>query len=297
MLVLKNFIKYQSLGNDFIIFDWYKKPSIFMQNELHDVSWKRFVARICDRHFGVGADGVLIITGAAQTSMPEVLVFNADGGSAQTCLNGLRCVADYLFLQYHFPEQFTITMGSRAFDCSAKRGADGGVLVETKIAPVVYDSVRTITNLDRHFDGHVVSVGNPHFIIFEQVAAAVLASYGKALETHASFPAGTNVEFVWSVHTTGREKVYAMLVHERGCGITLACSSGAAATVGLLGHQGSLAPQEKIVVRMQGGDVLAWIDEQKHIVLRAQAQQIFKGTFDDQIEVYSSVQQSHASRV
>src|SRR3989338_3089954 len=160
MSVLKNFIKYQSLGNDFIIFDWYKKPSVFMHNELHDTSWKRFVAHICDRHFGVGADGVLIVIGAPQTGMPEVFVFNADGSAAETCLNGLRCVVDYLFLQYHFPEQFIIKMGQRMFDCSAKRDAAGALLIDAKVAPIVYIGERSVAVQDRTFNGHVVTVGN-----------------------------------------------------------------------------------------------------------------------------------------
>src|SRR3989338_293477 len=113
MQFLKHFVKYQSLGNDFIVFDWFKKPTSFIQEELKDAQWKEFVIKTCDRHFGVGADGVLIITCCPQEGVPEILVFNADGSNGQTCLNGLRCVAKHLFDTHHFPKEFRIKMSQR----------------------------------------------------------------------------------------------------------------------------------------------------------------------------------------
>src|SRR5438045_267055 len=117
MSILKNFVKYHSLGNDFIVFDWYKRPSFYMHNELQEASWKQFVIDMCNRHYGVGADGIVIITNSQQAGMPEMLIFNADGTQAESCLNGLRCVAKYLFTEYHFPESFNIKLGQRIIEC------------------------------------------------------------------------------------------------------------------------------------------------------------------------------------
>ena len=103
MSLLKQFVKYQSLGNDFIIFDWYKKPALFVQVELSGGHFSSVVQRLCDRHFGVGADGVLVITSHQEFGFPVVTIYNADGSKAESCLNGLRCVADYLFTEYYAP--------------------------------------------------------------------------------------------------------------------------------------------------------------------------------------------------
>jgi len=141
MSILKNFVKYHSLGNDFIVFDWYKRPASYMENELHGAAWKQFIARICDRHYGVGADGVLIVTSCPQAGMPEMLIFNADGSPAEMCLNGLRCVAHYLFNTYKFPEHFSIKVGSRVIDClvSQPKGQPGTYEIITTIGVITHE--------------------------------------------------------------------------------------------------------------------------------------------------------------
>jgi len=300
MSILKNFIKYQSLGNDFVVFDWYKKPSVFMQQELLDSTWKQFIVRICDRHYGVGADGVLIITGNAAMGMPEMLIFNADGSQAETCLNGARCVAHYLFTNYHFPEHFFIKLGARQAECFVSQAAYGSenCQITMNIGSIDYRGQQTLVCDDKNFNGHCVSVGNPHFIIFEQTTLPWLACNGKAIESHEQFPNKTNVEFVWeSAQSSATERIFDVLVYERGCGITLACGSGATAVTGLLANQGLINTSQRIALKMPGGVVTAWVDADGSVFLQAAAQLIFSGIFEDHIEEYRQLRPQLAGRI
>lgn len=301
MSILKNFVKYHSLGNDFIVFDWYKRPSLYMHNELNEHSWKQFVIDTCDRHYGVGADGILVITNCQQAGMPEMLIFNADGTQAESCLNGLRCVAQYLFTQYRFPEQFKIKLGQRIIDCTVKPSLSQREEydVTTDVGCITYNGQKSVEIQGKTFDGHVVAIGNPHFIIFDNVSSDWLASHGKLIESHPAFAQKTNVEFVWQVKAKNQSeqgsRTYNVVVFERGCGITLACSSGAAAITGLLLQQGHIHVEEKIIISMPGGQLISWADVQGNIMLKASAHAVFKGVFEDHIEEQPS--RSHVQLV
>lgn len=284
--MLKNFIKYQALGNDFIIFDWYKKPAVFVQSELTMPLWSDFVKLACNRHLGVGADGVLVITSDNQLGMPEILIFNADGSRAESCFNGLRCVADFLSVTYHFPPLFHIKMGHRIIDCVVNAVVGQDRDITTNVGPVVYEGDKTVAIDQASFEGCVVNVGNPHFIIFKQTTLDWLSLYGRFLESHEQFPARTNVEFVWPITTTfasiTKNRSYAMLVYERGCGITFSCSSGAAAVIGLLYKQNQIKIQEKIDICMPGGFVTGWVDEKESVFLAGHATLVFTASFESE---------------
>lgn len=299
MSILKSFIKYQSLGNDFIVFDWYKRPASYMENELHSTAWKQFIARICDRHYGVGADGILIITNCPQAGMPEMLIFNADGSQAEMCLNGLRCVAHYLFITYKFPEHFSIKVGTRVIDCLMQQSKEqpGMYEVVATVGVITNEGTKTIKTAAGDFQGHVVQVGNPHFIVFDTITQEMLQLHGKLIESHESFPNRTNVEFVWDGGEGKGEKIFNVMVYERGCGVTLACSSGAAAITGLLAEQGSIIKNQKIILHMLGGNVSAWVDNRGYIVLQAGAQQLFKGVLEDYIEEYRQLRPQDQAQI
>jgi diaminopimelate epimerase len=300
MSVLKNFVKYHSLGNDFVVFDWYKRPAVYMHNELHDASWKKFVVRICDRHYGVGADGVLIITSNATAGMPEMLIFNADGTQAEMCLNGVRCVAHYLYVTHHFPDHFTLKVGDRVIECSilSQSEQDGAHGIVTRVGCVSCAGEHSIDTANGAFNGFVASIGNPHFIIFQETTIDWLAQHGKTLETHPFFERGTNVEFVWmSQNKSSGEKTFNVLVYERGCGITLACSSGAAAITGVLLDRGMITKTQKIILSMPGGSIRSFVDVDGSVVLQATAQQVFKGSFEDQVEEYHQLNARSVARL
>lgn len=283
MSLLKQFIKYQSLGNDFVVFDWFKKPALFVHAELSGDGFGAFVRNLCDRHRGVGADGVLVITNHPQASQPEVTVFNADGSRAESCLNGVRCIAHHLYTEHHFPNKFSLLLGQRVVDCTIIKN-DDQVEIITQVGSAQIHGPLCVQTEAGAFDGSVVSIGNPHYFVFDAVSLEWLAAHGKAIESHASFPQRTNVEFVWPQTTPVHEGVlhsYGMHVYERGCGVTLACSSGAAALTALLHAQGAVRADEKIGIAMPGGAVVTWIAADGTISLQAPAHRVFTGLLED----------------
>jgi diaminopimelate epimerase len=299
--MIKNFIKYQSLGNNFVVYDWYAQPEDAIQKIIHDASWRAFVIEICNRNTGVGADGVLILKRFEQDEIPEMLIFTADGTQAESCLNGLRCVTHYLVTQYGFPAKFSIKLGKRMILCELEQSAQE-ILITNNVGPINYEGIKTVTIVEGTCQGHVASIGNPHFIIFEKIELPWLQQFGALLESHEAFPNKSNIEFVWEEqleHTSpspsavatlerrlegSRSDVsrgvpkYHVLVYERGCGITQACSSGAAAIVGTLLHLNKIEINQKIELMMLGGSVVGWVDQNKNVFLTAGADIVFTGT-------------------
>lgn len=289
--MLKNFYKYQSLGNDFILFDWYKKPETFVEQMLVEPNLQDLIVKICQPHIGVGADGVLILKGNTNARVAEMLIFNKDGSRAEICLNGLRCVAQHLFMNYNFPEKFQIKAGQRIVDCTVKNVKDNPeqVIVKNNIGKIEYIGEKTIKTSQGLISGHCASVGNPHFVIFEKRDISWLATFGSEIETHKEFEtptsSKTNVEFVWQEDSQKKSqeksinmpKNFSSIVYERGCGITLACSSGAAAIYGTLLKLGLVNKNEDIQITMPGGTVLCSTDQAENITLCAPANIVFNG--------------------
>ena len=262
-----NFFKYQSLGNDFILFDFY--PSV---NLKEDKNWNSIAQKLCNRHFGIGADGVLVLFNNQKLKVPQILIFNADGSQAEICLNGLRCVAHYLYKNHDFPVQFKIEMGGKLIDCQIEE-SDGENEIVTKIPSPLYLGEKEIDVNGTKFCGHVVNVGNPHFIILQETDVNWLKKYGHLIEGHKEFPNKTNVEFVWQ----DNKSIFNMLVYERGCALTLACSSGATAVIFLLNYLKKVLGEEKVFLKMPGGRLCCWIEQEQQVVLQAKADLVFKG--------------------
>ena len=257
----QTFVKYHSLGNDFVLFDWRGKNADAVMATVQDASWAPYVRQICQQHFGVGANGVLVV-------MPqnEFLIFNEDGSQAESCLNGLRCVADYLITN----GSIQIRMGQRLCICSL---SDGEIVSD--VGPVEILGEERLSIARKVLSGYSISVGNPHFVIMKKTTAAWLARHGQSLERHELFPQRTNVEFVWAAEDPFS---YHVLVYERGCGMTLACGSGAAAITGLFHRQGLIADGQKIALKMAGGTLSTWVEPSGHVMLSARAQKVFIGT-------------------
>lgn len=273
--MLNKFFKYQSLRNDFILFDWYKKSENSIKKVLSQKNWNQFVVNLCNRNFGIGADGILILKTGKKLQIPESLIFNSDGTQAEICLNGLRCINKHLFTYHNIEPEFQTKMGSKIIYCFIKNNKKD-IEIINKIKPAEYVETRTIKIFGKNYNGHVINLGNPHFVIFQKTDLKWLQEHGHLLEKHKSFANKTNVEFVWKNKKTNH---YNMLVHERGCGITLACSSGVAAVLWALFHLNKIKKEEKITVQMQGGEISCWIDKNQKITLQSTAQQVFKGSF------------------
>lgn len=241
------FTKMQGLGNDFVVIEGPARP------EADEV------VRLCDRRFGIGADGVLVVSPGTPIVMDY---WNADGSSAEMCGNGLRCVARYAFDKGW--------VDSAEFEVDTPAGVRtvrvGEHLVEVEIGPALIEGAETI-------DGAVyrlVDTGNPHAVrVVDDLASIDLGRIGPLVAAEAGFDAGCNVELI----TLGEDEV-TMRVWERGVGETLACGTGmvAAAAVALDGADG------EIRVNVPGGvgqveirDKVAW--------LTGPADYVFTGVF------------------
>jgi diaminopimelate epimerase len=238
-----NFIKYQSLGNDFIIISG---PSFSGEQ----------AARLCDRHYGIGADGILFLNGHS------VEVINSDGSKGGLCLNGLRCVAHYL--AGGSSSTVALSMAGRDFKCIVNKNS-----VTSYVGKVL--SIQEVHAAG--FAGYYTDIGNPHFIVFEEISSEKLEIVGSKLQHDPAFPAGINVEFVWQT-----QDGYKTLVYERGCGQTLACSSGASAIMQTLQQIKKITLEEIIKLEMSGGTLTSWIDAHGIVVQQADASPVFSGS-------------------
>ena len=263
------FIKYQSLGNDCILIDRFQNEKTSLEIS------PAMVTHICDRNFGVGADGVILITKDPETKLPSIHICNSDGTKAETCFNGLRCVADYLFQTYKLPSTFHVQIGTRTTTCTVLENAECR-RIRTNVGRVTYLGKKELVTSQGLFNAHIASVGNPHCIFFQKQTFAWLQSYGHEIESHPLFPDKTNVEFVTPVLEEA-QPTYDLLVYERGCGMTLACGSGAAAVVGVLATLGKISSEQNVSIQMPGGTLSACINQQGSVVLEAAATYVFKG--------------------
>ena len=241
--------KMQGLGNDFVILDYeeFKKTGLSMAE---------LAKKLCDRHFGIGADGMIIPDCKTADNVDIGWYFyNSDGSTAQMCGNGMRCFAKYVY-DKKLVDKKSFSVKTLAGVIKPELLNDGTVRVDMG-APILEDEKipfkgeRLLKVLDREFKINPVSMGNPHCVIFTEEDPLLLAkTYGPYIEKHEYFPEKTNVEFVKILSRTEVD----MRVFERGCGITLACGTGACATV-VAGVLNNLTEQ-KVKVNLLGGSVI-----------------------------------------
>lgn len=240
------------IGNDFVLVDSRSERLHTDEGEL--------ARKVCDRRFGVGADGLIFVEKSALAEV-RMRMLNPDGSESEMCGNGLRCVAR-LVLDHG---SMSIETGGRVVE--AELLADGRVRVDMGLA--------TIGRLDQEadsFTGVTVDVGNPHFVVLvDDVAAIQLEVVGPLLEHHPAFPQRTNVHFVQVVS----ERELIQRTWERGAGVTLACGSGACA-VAVAAHAlgKTKAPCE---VRLPGGTLEIEIGETGQVWMTGPVETVFVG--------------------
>jgi diaminopimelate epimerase len=243
------------------------------------------VEALCDRRFGVGADGVIRI-GRGSDDRPFMDYRNADGSLAEMCGNGLRCVA-LLLRDVGAETGASFEVDTRAGVRTVELLGDGRVRVDmgapgfTKAA-IPMRGPAWETYVDQPIDvggavvrGTAVSMGNPHLVLFldEEPEWSQVVHVGPVLEGDGRFPEGTNVEFA---HVDDREIV--ARVWERGSGETLACGSGACA-IGVAAHEMGLA-DHAARVRFPGGVLEVDRDDDGHATLTGPAARVLEGTVD-----------------
>lgn len=274
------FFKYHGTGNDFVVVE--------APEGRPDWATPDGVRRICDRHFGVGADGVLLIETGRQTRW-FMRVLNADGSEAEMCGNGIRCVARHVRERLDEPaDVFDIETLAGVKRCRVLPGPDGRVeAVAVSLGrPRVFESdgsffepagpaVVRVPALGREFDGLQVDMGNPHFVVFEGLDVESATRYGSVLSTSPQFPAGANVEFAIP---DGPDR-FRVVVYERGCGITLACGTGAGATATAAVVTGRAHAGRPIAIELPGGRLdLTVAPDLSDVLLQGPATLVFTGS-------------------
>ena len=257
------FAKMQGLGNDFMLV-YSQVPG--------NVS--PLCRRLCDRHFGIGADGVIFVS-PSWVADARMRIFNADGSEAKMCGNGIRCVAKYLY-DKGLVRQEAMTVetlsGVKALKLSVERDRVRSVSVDMGAARVEQVGVALPEGT-----GTLISVGNPHLVIFsDTVEDLPLSLWGPRIESDPRFPDGVNVEFV---QVLSPEKLR-MRVWERGCGVTLACGTGACAAAFAAVQQGSCPAGQPIEVVLDGGSLHITVDAEGGVSMAGPAVTVFEGAID-----------------
>ena len=283
------FAKYHGLGNDFVVVDL-RTASPDVAAAIQEPS---VVVAVCDRQFGVGADGVLAILPAATDADARMRVLNADGSEAEMCGNGIRCVVKELRERGGIvKDEMSIETGAGRLVCELR---DGGVTVSMgaprllrREIPMTGPGDERCIEQTLELAGYAtrtitcVSMGNPHAVIFlpegdttdlRQLAGTI----GPIIEHHAWFPHRTNVEFVRMRGTQELDVV----VWERGVGITLACGTGACATV--VAATLTKRVPEGIVVQanlLGGALAIRVLPELANVRMHGPAAHVFDGNFE-----------------
>ena len=285
---LIKFTKMQGIGNDYIYVDATAERLPKDSKYLAELARK-----ISDRHFGVGGDGMILITKSGIAPF-RMRIFNADGSEAEMCGNGLRCFAKYVFDNGMIDSsEFNVETGAGLLAVSLFLNEHDKVLevqinmgtpkFENASIPVNRKPSETTLNhkiriLDRDFTINCVSMGNPHCVIFldetEDLQAFDVEKYGSTIEKLDIFPQKTNVEFVCIISDTKAHQ----RTWERGSGETLACGTGASAVFAVgrkLGHFNDSA-----TIHLLGGDLqMSWNADTGEILKKGSAKIVFTGTY------------------
>ena len=275
------FTKYHGLGNDFILID-------NRSNSRPQVTPEQAI-QMCDRHFGIGADGVIFVLPGKNDTDYTMRIFNSDGSEPEMCGNGIRCFAGFVAdLEGVSRTQDKYRIHTLTGVITTQLMADGQVKVDMGEPKLLASEIPTTLCPDdqkvvaqplevagKTWDVTCVSMGNPHCITFvEDVAAISLETIGPQFEHHPAFPQRINTEFIQVV----RPDYLKMRVWERGAGITLACGTGACASLvaGVLtGKCDRIA-----TVELPGGPLqIEWSILDQRMYMTGPAERVFTGKF------------------
>tara|TARA_R110002072_G_scaffold303069_1_gene492614 strand:- start:112510 stop:113349 length:840 start_codon:yes stop_codon:yes gene_type:complete len=271
------FTKMHGAGNDYVY------VNCFEQVELGDVA--ELAKVISDRHFGVGGDGLVLIA-PSERADARMIMYNADGSEAEMCGNAVRCVAKFVYDHgIAAKEELTIETGRGllALQCSVTDGKvdrvrvnmDEPILESAKIPTTLVGDPPVKVPLEvagRTLEVTCVSMGNPHAVTFvDEVNDDWVLNIGPKVEVHDAFPRRINAEFIQVV---SRSEVV-MRVWERGSGETLACGTGACASV-VAGVLAGLLDR-KVLVRLTGGDLEIEWAESGEVYMTGPATEVFSG--------------------
>ncbi len=274
------FTKMQGLGNDYIYVDCTK-------NILDNPS--EVAKKVSDRHFGIGSDGLVLILPSDKADF-RMRMFNSDGSEAEMCGNAIRCVGKYVF-DNKLTDKTNITIetlaGIKVLELRTEDGKVALVRVDMGEPILTPKEIPVEGNKDRfiaepiEIDGQIykvtaVSMGNPHAISYvEDVENFPLYQVGPKMETHKLFPRKVNAEFVQVID----KSTLKMRVWERGAGETLACGTGACAT--LVASVLNGVSERVATIKLLGGDLfIEWSEKDNHVYMTGPAEKVFHGEIE-----------------
>lgn len=279
------FTKMHGLGNDFILLDGIKNP------QLLGLDFATTVPHLCHRRFGIGADQILLLSPSDRADF-QMRIFNADGSEVEMCGNGIRCLARYIW-ERRLSDKRALEIETKAGIIRPEKVND---LVKVDMGKPVFSPESIPVNLTDEFlkDGYngtgraiidyplqindrlfritCLSMGNPHVVIVvDKVEDFQVGYYGPMIENHGLFPKRTNVEFVEILNPSEIR----MRVWERGSGETMACGTGASASVVATILNG--LTKRDVMVHLLGGDLqISWASD-NHVYMTGPAEEVFEG--------------------
>jgi diaminopimelate epimerase len=276
------FVKMQGTGNDFVLVE--------AQGDERD--WPRLAQAMCDRHFGVGADGLILVLPSSRADV-RMRMFNPDGSEAEMCGNGLRCIVKYAVEGgLSQPRDGGIDVETMAGVLAAQTFGDGRTVERVRVSmgaprfasadiPVLVEAEPPVVGLPLEVAGHALrltclSMGNPHAVHFLDgpVADFPLEEVGPLVEHHALFPQRVNFEVA---RVLAGDRIEAR-VWERGAGATLACGSGASATA-VAARLSSLVG-DAVDITLPGGTLVIEWDGRGEVYLAGPAERVFAGEWE-----------------
>ena len=271
------FTKMHGLGNDYVCINCFRE-------RVEDPSG--FARTLCDRHYGIGADGLILIC-PSKVSDFKMEIYNSDGSVAGMCGNGIRCLGKYVY-DYRLTGKETLSIetksGIRNMHLHIQDGKACGAMVDMGVPRLNAHSIPILSEKDLVINDPIevqkknyrmtgISMGNPHAVIFsEEINGMSLEETGRELEFHPRFPERANIEFC---HVTARDRME-IRVWERGVGETLACGTGACAAV--VASVLNDLTDEEVIVKLLGGELsVRWDRKVNHVFLEGPAVKVFDG--------------------
>ena len=276
------FFKYQGLGNDFILIDNRSSSELLLSSEQ--------ILKMCNRHFGIGADGVIFLLSGDKVSDYGMHIFNSDGSEPEMCGNGIRCLISFISNLENFEQTNKIyRIKTLAGIIKAELQTQTQVRVEMgtplflnkQIPTTLSDKDNTVINYPLEIEKKnwlvtCVNMGNPHCITFVEDNNLInLEKLGPLFEYHSAFPERINTEFIEIV----RPNHLKMRVWERGAGATLACGTGACASVvaGVITNRA----ERVCTVELPGGNLLIeWVEDSNKVYMTGSAERVFIGEYN-----------------
>ena len=271
------FTKMHGLGNDYVCINCFRE-------RVEDPPG--FARTLCDRHYGIGADGLILIC-PSKVSDFKMEIYNSDGSVAGMCGNGIRCLGKYVY-DYRLTGKETLSIetksGIRNMHLQIQDGKACGAMVDMGVPRLNAHSIPILSKKDLVINDPIevqeknyrmtgISMGNPHAVIFlEEINGISLEETGRELEFHPRFPERANIEFC---HVTARDRME-IRVWERGVGETLACGTGACAAV--VASVLNDLTDEEVIVKLLGGELsVRWDRKVNHVFLVGPAVKVFDG--------------------